>query len=79
MRGEPGPELFIPATGGHVTGPVYVAGESGCDLAHRCECSGPANITINIHGTVLNETGLADVVRKQVLRYRQGGNGLSSA
>jgi hypothetical protein len=52
-------------------------------VGHSCDCHGgcgtPANITINVHGSVLPETKLADIVRKHVLRYRQGGNGLSSA
>ncbi len=56
--------------------PLLVGHACGCHGTH----AGPANITVNIHGTVVGENDLARIIREQVLQYnRRNGDGPASA
>lgn len=80
-RGEDGPELFIPATGGNITGPVSVVGESGCTLTRPAVAPlGPQVITINIHGAAVGGTDIARIIREQLLQWnKRNGRSPTSA
>lgn len=53
--------------------PAVLAETAGC---HDCCCREavlPANVTINIHGTVVSENGLTDLVLEAINNYRRRG------